>query len=427
MMISGSTIAGGTPRSLRVLLVEDSPADAILLARTLKHGGFEASYERVDTRDGMLQALQKQTWDLVLADHSMPNFSAPEALALVKQHGLDVPFIIVSGLIDEAIAVEAMRSGAHDYVMKDRLARLVPVVERELREAEVRRARSHYEAQLRRAHEELELRVAERTADLMAANVKLENAIEERKRLENELLEIAENERRRIGFDLHDDLGQKLAGLSLMAKGLENRLAAERHPSAGEAQRIQSLINELVRHTHDLAHQFSSLDMQGDDLSDLLKALAGNVKQVFALPCSVMVKGAIPDLSSHTIIQLCKIAQEAISNAIKHGRTGKVAMALTRNEEALVLTIRNDGLPFSVPTGRKGRMGLRIMNFRANSIGASLKINALGKKGTLVTCRLPVRNVQCPPQQPPPPPPPQPPLKSSSDGMRPNSSVLPTY
>ncbi|MGH7971626.1 MAG: response regulator, partial [Limisphaerales bacterium] len=191
----------------------------MLLARSLERGGFALTTGRVDTRDGMDEALRRQPWDLILCDHAMPSFNAPEALELVKRHDVDVPFIIVSGYIEEDTAVAAMTAGAHDYIMKDRLARLVPAVRRELREAEVRRARHKSEADLLRAHQELELRVEQRTADLRAANQKLENVIRERKQLENELLEIAENERRRIGFDLHDDLGQKLTGVSMMLKG----------------------------------------------------------------------------------------------------------------------------------------------------------------------------------------------------------------
>ncbi len=180
---------GGASRPrlpLRVLFVEDSQPDAVLLARALERGGFAPAWERVDTHEAMDQALRRQEWDVVLADHAMPQFSAPAALELVKEQGLDVPFIIVSGLIEEETAVAAMRAGAHDYVMKERLARLVPAVERELRDAEVRSARAEYERQLRQAHEELEVRVEERTADLKAANLKLEEVIEERRRLENE-------------------------------------------------------------------------------------------------------------------------------------------------------------------------------------------------------------------------------------------------
>jgi len=137
-MPANSKASPGKLRPLRVLLVEDSQSDALLLVHTLKRGNFGPAWERVDTREAMQSNLEKRVWDLILADHSMPGFSAPEALELVKRRNLDIPFIIVSGHIDEDTATAAMRAGAHDYVMKDRLARLVPAVERELREADVR-------------------------------------------------------------------------------------------------------------------------------------------------------------------------------------------------------------------------------------------------------------------------------------------------
>src|SRR5215813_78672 len=135
-------------RPLRVLLVEDSEPDALLLKRALERGGFSPITKRVYTAEALEQALQEQVWDIILCDHAMPYFSAPEALETVQKHGLDVPFIIVSGYIEEETAIAAMKAGAHDYIMKDRLVRLMPVVERELREAEVRRARRKSEADL---------------------------------------------------------------------------------------------------------------------------------------------------------------------------------------------------------------------------------------------------------------------------------------
>ncbi len=378
-------------RSLRVLLVEDSEPDALLLDRALQRGGFETVMERVDTAEAMEAALRKHAWDLILCDHAMPRFNAPEALELLKKHQLDVPFIIVSGYIEEQTAVTAMQAGAHDYIMKDRLARLVPAVDRELREAEVRRARQESEAELRRAQEELELRVEQRTADLRAANLKLQKVLEERRRLENELLEIAENERRRIGFDLHDDLGQKLTGASMLIKALEQRLAVEHHPCLCDAQKIASLMEEIIHHTHNLAHQFGSLDVSGEDLSTVLKELAGNVKKMFEIPCGFNLKGSLPQLAQHTMVQLYKIAQEAVSNAIKHGKARQVVIGLCRQGDDLVMTVKNDGLPFQ-PAAAKGRMGLRIMNYRANTIGATLEIKPLERNGTLVTCCLPMKN-----------------------------------
>ncbi|HTE52762.1 MAG TPA: response regulator [Kofleriaceae bacterium] len=124
--------------ALRVLLVEDSEDDAELLLRELRRGGHDPRWSRVDTPEAFASALVEDKWDAIFADYSMPRFSAPEAFAMVKARGLDVPFIIVSGTVGEEAAVAAMKSGVHDYLLKDKLARLVPVVERELREAVVR-------------------------------------------------------------------------------------------------------------------------------------------------------------------------------------------------------------------------------------------------------------------------------------------------
>ncbi len=126
---------------LRVLLVEDSADDAELVLRALRRGGYQPEHRRVDTPEDMARALDDYDWDIVLADYAMPRFSAFDALAMVQERGLDIPFIVISGTIGEEIAVQAMKAGAHDYLMKDNLARLVPAVERELREADERRAR----------------------------------------------------------------------------------------------------------------------------------------------------------------------------------------------------------------------------------------------------------------------------------------------
>jgi signal transduction histidine kinase len=371
--------------------VEDSETDALLIKHALERGGFDVTCRRVERKESMQQALGEGQWDLVLADHSMPEFSAPEALQVLREGGLDLPFIIVSGHIDEETAIAAMRSGAHDYVTKERLGRLLPAVERELREAETRRVRREYAEELQRAREELEARVEKRTADLKAANRKLERMIEERRRLESELLEIAEKERRRIGFDLHDDLGQKLTGVCLMMKGLGQKLSSEQHPCASDAQRIQVLIDEIILHTHNLAHQFSSMDLRGEDLSAVLREMAGNLRRMFDISCALAIKGEVPPLPANTALQLHKIAQEAVSNAIKHGNAKHVWIGLTREPASLVLSIRNDGLPFVKPEGTNNRMGLRIMNYRANTIGASLEIKPGERNGTIVTCALPVK------------------------------------
>jgi signal transduction histidine kinase len=136
---------------LRVLIVEDSEEDADLIVLELKRGGFEPFYRRVDNAEDMMAALRDGEWDIVLSDFSMPRFTVIEALHMVQANGLDIPFVIVSATIGEEAAVEAMKAGAHDYILKHRIGRLVPAVNRELRESAMRGERRNLEEQLRHA------------------------------------------------------------------------------------------------------------------------------------------------------------------------------------------------------------------------------------------------------------------------------------
>jgi signal transduction histidine kinase len=142
-------------RPLRVLILEDSENDAELLLLELRRQNYEPVYRRVETAEGMNEALDSDTWSLIISDYSMPQFTAMQALDIVKRRNLDLPFIIVSGTIDEETAAIAMKGGAHDYVTKGRLTRLGAAVERELRDAEDRRERKKAEEALRRSEEQL--------------------------------------------------------------------------------------------------------------------------------------------------------------------------------------------------------------------------------------------------------------------------------
>lgn len=138
---------------LRVLIVDDSDDDANLIIRKLRSGDYEPEWTRVDTAEAMKNALENKKWDVILCDYKMPNFSAPAALKLARENNIDIPFIIVSGAIGEDTAVEAMKSGAHDYLMKDKLAKLVVAVEREIREAKNRKEKKETEEMLKRSEE----------------------------------------------------------------------------------------------------------------------------------------------------------------------------------------------------------------------------------------------------------------------------------
>jgi len=138
---------------LNVLIIEDSESDADLVIRQLKKAGYTIHHERIETADEMNAGLDMLAWDIIISDYKLPQFNASIALKLLQKTGLDIPFIVVSGTIGEETAVELMKAGAHDYVMKDRLARLAPAVKRELDEAQVRRERKQAEKALRKSEE----------------------------------------------------------------------------------------------------------------------------------------------------------------------------------------------------------------------------------------------------------------------------------
>jgi signal transduction histidine kinase len=140
-----------TGKPLRVLIVEDSELDADLLLAELHRVGYDVRYERVETAPAMRAALERDTWDIVISDYSMPTFSAPAALEVLKASGRDLPFVIVSGTIGEETAVSALKSGAHDFLLKGQLSRLAPALEREFRDVAARRDRTRLEAQLRQS------------------------------------------------------------------------------------------------------------------------------------------------------------------------------------------------------------------------------------------------------------------------------------
>jgi DNA-binding NtrC family response regulator len=144
------------PTPLRLLVAEDSDDDALLLVRTLRQADFTVSFERVDTPAGLEGALARQAWDVVISDYNMPAFNGVEALSIVRARDREVPFIFVSGSIGEEVAVAAMRAGAHDYVMKGNLKRLAPAIQRELREAQVRRERNVAQSRLQMTTEVLQ-------------------------------------------------------------------------------------------------------------------------------------------------------------------------------------------------------------------------------------------------------------------------------
>jgi PAS domain S-box-containing protein len=210
--------------------------------------------------------------------------------------------------------------------------------------------------------------------------------ITERKRLEKSLLEIEDRERQSIGYELHDSLGQLLTGISFKNKCLQNALKNRLAPEAEEAADIGSLINEAKIQAKMLAQGLSPIGTEGSGLMSALEGLATNTQRLFNARCIFICDEPVQLKNEKAILQLYRIAQEAVTNAVRHSQCGNIEILLGREEDLVTITIRDNGIGMNgVPESRDG-MGLKIMHYRASMIGATLGTEVEEGKGTVVTC-----------------------------------------
>jgi PAS domain S-box-containing protein len=212
--------------------------------------------------------------------------------------------------------------------------------------------------------------------------------ITERKRLEREVLEISAREQRRIGQDLHDELGQKLTGIAFLSKVLQDELVKEASPQAASMQQITEFIGETLAYTRDLARMLSPVEMLADGLVDALSRLAEQTQRVFGVTCRLGARHPLIVEDNQTATHLYRIAQEAVNNAVKHARAREICIDLLEKPGEHVLRIADDGVGIDEQRLQASSgMGLRTMRYRADLIAATLTVEAGAEGGTVVECR----------------------------------------
>jgi len=239
----------------------------------------------------------------------------------------------------------------------------------------------------RQTQNELEQRVAERTAELLAANAELTAQMDERNRLENALLDISEQEQRRLGQDLHDGLCQSLSGLAFMARSLTKTLEAQALGAvAAEAGRLAELLHRSVEHSRDIAKGLHPVVMDAEGLVSALHELTA--RSSGGISCRLRCERMVPITDNGVALHLYRIAQEAVTNALKHSGARSITVSLRLRQNQLSLSVADDGCGMPEVIRAADGMGVRLMKYRADVIGADFAIGKRKKHGTRMTCLL---------------------------------------
>src|SRR5664280_963975 len=467
----GRPMPEGKPRQT-IFIVDDDRGLLLLMEKVLRRAGFDT--KTASTGNDALAWLADHKADLLLLDLKLQDSQGQELIRHLGELPSPPPFVIITGQGDERVAVEMMKRGARDYLIKDAdYLQFVPEVVRnvlgqveteqrlEAAEERVRLVESVVErgfsavliassdvpdptvlyinpsfAQLTgysreqavgrplsalsgmpALHEWLRRAVSskarfleeisafttprgERWGEWRVEPMKDRSGritqwliilpdITDRKRLEKEILEIRDREQRRLGQDLHDGLCQELAGIELMSQALEQKIASRSRSDAARAGEIAGHVREAIRQTRLLARGLSPLMRESDGLMSALQELALNTGKMFRVDCRFECASSVLVRDQATATHLFRIAQEAVSNALKHGKAEQITIGLGQQDEGpirLVIEDSGQGFPDPLPSGRG--MGLRIMESRAGMIGGTLATGNRPQGGARVACEV---------------------------------------
>jgi signal transduction histidine kinase len=346
--ILGGMTTGSPPRELRVLHLEDSELDHALARAHLQRGGLNVLLERVDSEAAFLAAL-REPWHAIISDYNLPGFSGLVALDLLKASGRDVPFILVSGEIGEDTAVEAMRNGADDYLLKNNLARLVPALLHAVEAAETRHARMRADRELGASKQRLH-------------------------ELAQHLQTSIEQERAAIAREIHDDVGGSLTALKFdlawMARHTDNEAVLARVHSALET--VTLAIESSQRIMHNLR---PAILEQG--LVAALQWIATRFEKRTGIECQVRLPAVSEHLPAGVPLVAYRTAQEALTNISKHAQATRVRIDLSLAGGVLSLEVSDNGRGLGPDDLAKARsFGIRGLHERAGTVGGWVELSS---------------------------------------------------
>jgi signal transduction histidine kinase len=338
----------------KILIVDDDEGLLVLMADVLEAEGHQVA--TASSGSAALRWLERHKADLMLLDLKLQDMEGTVLLDQLRSQKLRVPFVVVTGRGDEKVAVETMRQGGLDYVMKDTgLLDLLPAV--------VRRA----------------LTSIIRDRALLEAQA-------ETRRFEREIVSISEKERHDIGADLHDGLGQQLTAIELICAGLKEDIEEQRPDLRGRLEQVGHMLREAISQTRILARGLVPINQDPEALAIALSELAERITSSCSIDCQFERVGSTSVMDSNVSVHLYRIAQEAVNNAVKHAKATEILVRLGHNSRGPWLEVRDNGrgLPKASPKGEG--LGLRLMRHRAGVIGADLEISSSREEGVRIRC-----------------------------------------
>ncbi len=362
-MIPISTDDNSLKRPVRVLHLEDSAADHALVGLTLRRAGLPHEIRQVDTLEQFTQWLGQEDFDLILADYRLPGFTALDAWHVVERQPNRPPFVLLSGAIGEAAAVDAMRLGFADYLLKDDMARLPHVLQRAIEVAEARRARE------------------QAVADLAASEQRLADLAEH-------LQTSIEEERAAIAREIHDDIGGALAAVKFDLAWLA------RHAQDEGQRQHAATATEMLQHAMD-ASQRLMMNLRPPVLDQGLVAavrwLAESFERRTQVPVRISAGRETMDMPAALQLVAYRTAQEALTNVHRHAQASRVHVDLSDHEGVLTLEVSDDGRGIAPEMLHKPRsFGLKGLQERARRAGGWLDISSRPGQGTSVIMSVPL-------------------------------------
>jgi signal transduction histidine kinase len=356
--------------AVRILVVEDSEDDFALLLLHLRSAPFLVHPRRVDDEPSMQAALHDERWDLVISDHNLPRFSSRAALATLRRAGYDVPFIIVSGMIGEEAAVEALHAGADDYVMKSNVARLIPAIERGLRTADERRAKQEAMRAERRALAELRIsreRLSQLTAHLESSK---------------------EAERAAISREIHDEMGGLLTGLKADLAWVRTQ-AGEDPRLRGKLEDMVALLDEIVAVSRRIARRLRPAILD-QGLNAALEWQAREFEKRAGIECRFHTNREDLALGGGQATGVFRVFQEALTNVAKHSQAKSVDVQVFATEKLVTLEVRDDGVGVKPQDlAKPDSFGVRGMQERVHHLGGWLDVSGAPGRGTTIMLSIP--------------------------------------